>query len=405
MYLHERDNWTDFTWDISALSPRLNAVRLAQGKVLGFAQGIGFDVRSGVEVTNITNEIVASSQIEGVELDATKVRSSVSRHLGLESGGLDVDTHDVDGAVSIMLDAVEHFQDPVTEERLFGWHNALFPTGYSGLHKITVASFRTGPMQVVSGPIGHERIHFESIDASEVPAAMQDYLNWLNSNSSDVDPLLRAGIAHLWFLTIHPFDDGNGRIARTLTELMLSRSDSSPQRYYSMASYILRHRKSYYECIERSQKGTSDITIWLTWFLDALLASLEESFATMEKALANEAFWTSLDGVSLNERQRRMLLKLRGDFIGKLTAQKWAKMCKVSHDTALRDIKDLISKGVLVKEPSGGRSTSYRVRETKTVTCTPSETQEAMQEVDDLLANEIHQAYETTEELLNNLGL
>lgn len=361
MYLHEHDNWTSFSWDEKVLSPHLETVRLLQGKLLGMTAASGFEVRADAEVRAVTDEVVASSEIEGIRLDPMKVRSSVSRQLGLDAG-TPIDTHDVDGAVSVMMDATQNASQPITKERLLEWHAALFPTGRSGLRKIRAGAFRADAMQVVSGAIGREKVHFEAVDPGRVELAMEELIAWLNSVPT-YDPLVKAGIAHLWFLTIHPFDDGNGRIARALTELLLARSDGSQQRYYSMAKHILDHRASYYEALERSQHGTPDVTGWLCWFLCALEESIAQSMTTIEAVRERELFWQSLAGVPLNERQRMMLQKLKGGFEGKLTAAKWAKICKVSPDTALRDINDLVGKGVLTRSAAGGRSTSYELND------------------------------------------
>ena len=361
MYLHERKNWTDFTWDDRVVAPLLGDARFAQGKLIGRLEGVGFALSREIEVDSLSAEVVASSRIEGVQLDAAKVRSSVARRLGVDQLAGQANTRDVDGAVDVVLDAVGKRDDPLTAERLFGWHAALFPTGYSGLYKIEVAAFRTSPMEVVSGPVGHEKTHFEAPPAQDVPSLMADFLAWFNSEP-DCDLLVKAGLAHLWFLTVHPFDDGNGRIARALTEMLLARSDGSARRFYSMASYIASNREGYYEAVEEAQKGTPDVTRWLSWFLLACKAAIESSSGEMNAVLARSAFWASLDSVPLNERQRKVLSLLAGSFEGKLTARIWAKLCKVSPDTALRDINDLIEMGVLVRDAAGGRSTSYSLR-------------------------------------------
>ena len=360
MYLHEHDNWADFTWDAEAVSPLLGDARFAQGKLLGELGSVGFDLSREAELESLCSEVVASSGIEGVRLDAAKVRSSVARRLGVEDIAGAVDTRDVDGAVDVVMDAVGDCGAPLTAERLFGWHAALFPTGYSGLHKIAVARYRETPMSVVSGPVGHEKTHFEAPPAGDVPALMGDFLEWFEDGGED--PLLKAGLAHLRFLTIHPFEDGNGRIARALTELLLARSDGSPRRFYSMAAYIAAHRDEYYDEIERAQKGTPDVTRWLSWFLGAVAAAIERSSQELRGVMERSAFWAGLDATPLNDRQRKVLSMLVADFDGKLTARKWAKICKVSPDTALRDINDLIGKGVLERDAPGGRSTSYSLR-------------------------------------------
>ncbi len=358
MYLHEQQNWTHFTWDNSAILPLLGDTRFTQGKLLGRVQDLGFSLESELEVSAVCKEIVASSRIEGISLDVEQVRSSVARNLGLSSYNPALDTHSVDGAVAVLMDATRNCREPLTFERLVGWHGSLFPTGYSGLHQITVAAYRTVPMNVVSGPVGHEKIHYVAPDASKVSMLMDEFLVWVNESA--IDPLLKSGLAHLWFLTIHPFDDGNGRIARAITELFLARSDKSSRRFYSMADYILKHREVYYGALEHAQKSTSDVTEWLVWFLNAMMGALKESTAAIDAVLQRAAWWRATEGISLNDRQRKMLERLLGDFEGKLTSGKWAKMCKVSSDTALRDINDLIVKGILMRDEAiSGRSTSY----------------------------------------------
>ena len=361
MYLHERKNWTEFTWDGRVVAPLLGDARFAQGKLLGRLEDVGFDLSREIEVGFLCGEVIASSEIEGVTLDAAKVRSSVARRLGADQLVSMDNTSDVDGAVDMVLDAVRKCNEPLTAERLFSWHAALFPTGYSGLRKIEVARYRTTPMQVVSGPIGRERIHFEAPAPNDVPALMQDFISWFNAEPED-DLLVKAALAHLWFLTVHPFEDGNGRIARALTETLLAKSDASSRRFYSMARYIEANRDEYYKAIERAQKGTSDVTSWLTWFLSAVKGAIEASAEELSAVLAHSSFWAAIDSVPLNDRQRKVLSLLAGDFEGKLTAKKWAKICKVSPDTALRDINDLVAKGMLKRDPAGGRSTSYSLR-------------------------------------------
>lgn len=358
MYLHERQNWTVFSWDNDTIVPLLCHAHFAQGKLLGRIQDLGISLESEIELDAACDEVLASSEIEGVSLDAVKVRSSVARNLGLDAHDPTLDTRSVDGAVDILMDATRNSFDPITFERLAAWHSSLFPTGHSGLRTITVAAYRTGPMSVASGPVGHEKVHYLAPDASAVPQLMDEFFAWANGNT--IDPLLKAGIGHLWFLTIHPFDDGNGRIARALTELFLARSDGATQRYYSMARQILKNRESYYIALERAQKSTSDITPWLTWFLEALREAIEESDAALDGIIERSAWWQAISGIQLNDRQKKMLEHLLGDFKGKLTSGKWAKMCKVSGDTALRDINDLVAKGILIRdETAAGRSTSY----------------------------------------------
>lgn len=361
MYLHGHENWTHFTWDEDAILPLLSDARFAQGKLLGRVRDLGFSLDSEIELATVSEDIVASSRIEGVALDAAQVRSSVARNLGLADYDPALDTQSVDGAVAIMMDATRHFDEPLTFERLAGWHNALFPTGYSGLRKITVADYRTGSMSVVSGPVGHERTHYVAPHAEQVPALMDEFFAWVNGAA--LDPMLKAGIAHLWFLTIHPFDDGNGRIARTITEMLLVCSDGSERRFYSLASYILKHREQYYGALERSQKGSPDITEWLRWFLEALHRAIDTSMEAADDVVRRSNWWRTAEGIAFNSRQRMMAQRLLGGFEGKLTTSKWAKICKVSPDTALRDINDLIAKGILIRDDSaGGRSTAYMLK-------------------------------------------
>jgi len=387
-YLHEHTNWTDFHWDEIAIMPLVVEAAHLQGLLFGRLEAVNFDVEASFEADSLECEVIASSLVEGVKLDAGKVRSSISRQLGLPSpekvgkiSASNSPTREVDGAVSILLDASRASKEPLSEERLFGWHEALFPTGYSGLRKIEVATYRQGPMRVVSGAFGHERVHFEAPRPDAVPQLMEDFLAWLNepsdaallagsgllaasavsSVSTNANLLIKAAIAHLWFLTIHPFEDGNGRIARNITEMQLAKWDASSRRFYSVSNYIQQNREAYYATIERAQKGGGNITQWIAWFLRAVILSIEESLNRIRGVIDREAFWASLEGVPLNSRQRNMLHRLKGDFEGKLTAAKWAKLEKVSSDTALRDINDLVSKGILERSSAGGRSTSYVV--------------------------------------------
>lgn len=362
MYLHERKNWTDFHWDAAEIAPLLNNVRLSQGKLLGRVSDLGFELDTQLEIDNLSTEVLASSEIEGVALNAASVRSSISKGLGLAPDTSAPTSLESEGAAAVLLDATQNFESPLTFERIAGWHNALFPTGYSGLQKITVAHYRTSGMQVVSGAVGHEKIHYEAPDAVEVPWLMDEFFDWVDGHG--VDSLLKAAVAHVWFLTVHPFDDGNGRIARAITECLLARSDGSKRRFYSMAGYILANRNAYYNALERAQKGSADITEWIRWFLDALKCSLDDANVVIDGVLYRNTWWQAANGVRLNERQRFMLNKLLNDFEGKLTSGKWAKMTKVSSDTALRDINDLIQKGLLLRDLSAsGRSTSYLLRQ------------------------------------------
>ncbi len=363
LYIHEQDNWTNFTWNESLVSKKLAETRNLQGRLLGRMESLGFNLQDEAILTTLTLEVVKSSEIEGEILDLEQVRSSIARRLGIElAGAIESDRH-IDGIVEMMLDATQRYQLPLTKERLFGWHSALFPTGWSNLYKITVADWRkdtTGAMQVVSGAIGREKVHFEAPSSDRIDFEISKFLDWVEQET-EIDSVLKSAIAHLWFVTIHPFEDGNGRITRAITEMLLARSDSSAKRFYSMSSQIRRERKQYYKILEKTQKGSSDITDWILWFLECLTDSLTETFELLSSIMIKADFWTRHSSTILNERQHKMLNKLLDSFKGKLTTSKWAKICKCSQDTALRDIQDLITKGILQKEVSGGRSTSYEL--------------------------------------------
>jgi Fic family protein len=360
MYLHERDNWYEFTWDSAVLLPKLSAARVLQGTLLGRLESMGFSIQDEAELEMRTLDVIKSSEIEGEKLNAGEVRSSVARQLGLATAGLGESSRNIDGVVQMTLDATRNYTQPLTRERLFGWHAALFPTGYSGMHKIEVARYRTGDMQVVSGPIGHERIHYQAPAPHRIELEMQRFLEWFNAQDNQ-EPIIKAAIAHLWFVSIHPFADGNGRITRTLTDLLLARSDFSPRRFYSMSNQIRLERRGYYEALEHAQKGKSDITSWLLWFIDCLHNALLSSDEILSNVFRRAVFWQKHSEMELNDRQRIMLNKLQDGFEGKLTSSKWQKMTKTSQDTALRDIKDLVTKGILEKEAQGGRSTNYQL--------------------------------------------
>lgn len=360
-YIHEQADWPKFTWDAAALADRLAGVRHRQGRLIGRMEALGFRLRSEAVLQTLTQDVVKSSEIEGETLDVEQVRSSIARRLGIDIGGLTVADRHVEGIVEMMLDATGRYDQPLTSERLFGWHAAMFPTGRSGMHKITVGGWRedtTGPMQVVSGPIGRERVHFEAPHAHRLSGEMDAFLNWFESPAS-TDPVLRAAIAHLWFVTIHPFDDGNGRIARAIADMALARSERSPQRFYSMSAQIRQERNAYYDMLETTQKGDVDITSWLKWFLECLDRAFDGAEAVLAKVFAKARFWERHQGTSFNPRQRDMIGRLFDGFEGKLTSSKWAAIEKCSPDTALRDISELLERGILVKDPGGGRSTSY----------------------------------------------
>ncbi len=326
-------------------------------------ESLGFDLINEATLDTLTLDVIKSSEIEGEYLNADQVRSSIARRLGLEIAGSVESDRDIDGVVEMMLDATQHCFETLTEERLFNWHAALFPTGRSGMYRITVADWRedkTGPMQVVSGAMGKEKIHFQAPDSSIVEKEMNLFLDWFN-NKHNMDLVLKAAIAHLWFVTIHPFDDGNGRIARALTDMLLAQSDKSNQRFYSMSAQIRKERKGYYEMLEKTQKGSLDITEWIIWFLNCLINAIKSADTELAGVLFKANFWAKHSKTLLNERQKKLLNKLLDGFDGKLTSSKWAKIAKCSKDTAVRDINDLIDKGILKKEAAGGRSTNYEL--------------------------------------------
>jgi len=360
-YIHELDAWPTFRWDEKQLAEKLAQVRHRQGRLIGRMETLGFKLRAEAALETLTEEVIKSSEIEGEVLDKDQVRSSIARRLGMDIGALTPADRNVEGVVEMMLDATQKWADPVTAERLYGWHAALFPTGRSGMTKITVGAWRTtdaGPMQVVSGPMGHERVHYEAPAADQLPSEMDSFLAWFNGNEP-TDLVLKAAIAHLWFVTIHPFEDGNGRIARAIADLMLARSESSAQRFYSMSAQIRHERKAYYDILEETQKGDLDITLWLDWFLNCLDRAFDRAETILSTVLTKASFWEQHREKSLNDRQRLVINRLLDGFEGKLTNAKWAKLAKTSPDTALRDITGLVELGILVRDSGGGRSTSY----------------------------------------------
>jgi Fic family protein len=365
IYLYERPDWPELTWDASALAHELAAIRHRQGRLLGRMEALGFDLRSEAGLAVLTSDVVKSSAIEGEMLDPNEVRSSLARRLGLDFAGLPRPSRDVEGVVAMLLDATRESAAALTKERLFGWHAALFPTGRSGLSRITVGAWRTaesGPMQVVSGPIWHERVHFEAPRAQRLEAEMRRFLRDFESPSA-TDPVLRAGIAHLWFITIHPFEDGNGRIARAIADLALARADGTKERFYSLSSQLEAERKDYYSELENAQRGDLDITRWLAWFLGCLGRAIDGADGTLAGVLRKGRLWQRLQKRPVNERQRAVINRMLGDFAGVLTSSKYAKLAKCSSDSALRDIQELATRGILVKNEGGGRSTSYRLAE------------------------------------------
>ncbi len=386
-YIWQASDWPNWHFDLAALAGPMAEVSRAQGLLMGRLADVGMALRDQASLAALTEDVVKTSEIEGEQLNVESVRSSIARRLGVDIGALaPVDRH-VEGVVEMVLDATANCHAPVSKERLFGWHAALFPTGYSGLSKIKVGGWRddaSGPMQVVSGPIGRQRVHFEAPPADRLEAETGRFLDWLNAASNE-PPLIKAGLGHLWFVTLHPFDDGNGRIARAIGDLLLARADGSPQRFYSLSAQIQRERKAYYDILEWTQKNlpganfraspeggrhrdvpdnrSMDVTEWLAWFLDTLHRAVDQAQHTLDAVLTKARFWQRWATTPLNERQVKLLNKLLGGFEGKLTSSKWAAIAKCSPDTALRDINDLLTRGVLRKSDAGGRSTSYELND------------------------------------------
>jgi Fic family protein len=364
-YIWQARDWPDWRFDLAALAGPMADVSRAQGLLMGRLADVGLALRDQARLAALTEDVVKTSEIEGEQLDVASVRSSIARRLGVDIGALaPVDRH-VDGVVEMVLDATANGQAALTRERLFGWHAALFPTGYSGLARIKVGAWRddaSGPMQVVSGAVGRRRVHFEVPPADRLEIEMGRFLEWVDADSGE-PPLVKAGLAHLWFVTVHPFDDGNGRIARAIGDLWLARADGSPQRFYSLSAQIQRERKAYYDILERTQKQSMDVTAWLAWFLDTLHRAVDRAQHTLDAVLAKARFWRHWAATPLNARQARLLERLLDGFEGKLTSRKWAAIAKCSPDTALRDINDLLARGVLRKAEAGGRSTSYGLSE------------------------------------------
>lgn len=364
MYIYNNPNWPNFEWNSEKLLPLLSLVRNKQGLLIGKMSVLGFDLRNEANLQILTQEIVKSTEIEGEILDKEQVRSSVARRLGLEISGLVNSERNVDGIVDLMLDAITNYDKELSKERLFSWHASLFPEGRSGMYNIKAGSWRddsTGPMQVVSGALGKEKVHYQAPPAETLEKEMQQFIRWFNLNQKE-DFVLKAAVAHLWFVTVHPFEDGNGRISRALSDMLLARSDEQTNRFYSMSTQIRKERNSYYEILEKTQKGAMDITNWLEWFLNCLLHSIENSEKLLEKIIFKHSFWIKHTGLTINDRQRKVLNLLMDDFEGALSTTKWAKIRKCSQDTALRDIQDLMEKGILMKSPQGGRSTNYELK-------------------------------------------
>lgn len=359
-YIWQYPDWPKFRWDSERIINRLSEVRLLEGRIAGMMGGLGFEVQAKTSLDVMTEDVIRSNEIEGVLLNVDRVRSSVARRLGLGTEGLPEPDHYTDGVVQVMMDASRNYTSELSEERLFNWHAALFPLGRSGIVPITVAAWRVGeePMQVVSGAYGKEIVHYEAPASADIPGEMSVFFDWIN-NEKETDPVLKAAIAHLWFVAIHPFDDGNGRLARTITDMLLARADGMPHRYYSMSGEIQRNKNQYYDVLEKSTTSGVDITLWLEWFLQTLRSAMLRSECIVHRVVRKSMFWQEHRNVAMNERQVKVVNRLWDGFDGKLTTAKWAKICKTSQPTALRDINDLMEKGILVKGNEGSKNTSY----------------------------------------------
>lgn len=361
MYIHELTDWPRFRWDAGQLAESLASVRYRQGRLVGRMEALGFHLRQEATLETLTADVLKSSEIEGERLDAEQVRSSLARRLGVDIGALKPADRNVEGIVEVLVDATHRFDQPLMPERLFFWHASLFPTPRRGMRMIRTGAWRddsAGPMEVVSGPVGHEHVHFEAPAASRLDREMRAFLDWFN-NPADMDGVLKAGLAHLWFVTIHPFDDGNGRIARAIADMVLARCDNSYRRFYSMSAEIRQERAAYYEILERTQKGTMDVAPWLSWFVGCLGRAIDGTETILGAVLAKARFWEGLQDVALNARQKLVIDRLLDGFEGKLTTSKYARLARCSQDTALRDILPLVERGILIRNPQGGRSTSY----------------------------------------------
>ncbi len=358
MYLHEKKEWWKFRYDNDKIVNLLGLVRAKQGLMLGRMTSLGFDFQDDAMLTTMSLELVRSSEIEGEQLNLSEVRSSIARRLGINSAGMVPSSRYIEGVVEMLLDATQNYNEPLSDDRLFGWHNVLFPTGRSGLYAIEVGKYRTGEMQVISGAMGKERVHYQAPKPERVTEEITMFIKWFNEQT-ELDGVLKAAIAHLWFVSIHPFDDGNGRIARAITDMQLARSENCSRRFYSMSTEIKLMQKEYYEVLERTQKGDGNITEWIVWFLNCFEKALASTEPILSSVLEKHKFWEQHKNVDLNERQRKIINMLFDDFFGKLTSGKWAKIAKCSNDTALNDINDLMTKGILMKNGEGGRSTNY----------------------------------------------
>lgn len=364
MWIYQQSNWPNFVWNTQRLASKLADLRYRQGRLLGKMEGLGFEFKREAKLTTLTSDVVKSSAIEGENLNPEEVRSSIARRLGMNIAGLIPASRDVEGVVEMMLDATQSFSKPLTKRRLFDWHAALFPTGRNGMHSIIVGNWRNddnGPMQVVSGPIGHEKIHFEAPNADKLEKEMRTFLSWFEKKNN-IDPVLKAGVAHLWFVTIHPFEDGNGRIARAIADMALARADNISDRFYSLSTQFAFERKDYYNQLEKQQRSTPEITDWLEWFLDCLGRAISSAENILGKILYKAQLWNKISQSSVNERQRFIINRMLDDhFKGHMSTSKYAKLAKCSTDTALRDIQDLKSRKIFIQNPGGGRSTSYHL--------------------------------------------
>ncbi len=361
MYFHQRKDWPNFNWDNDLLLPYVSSVRNLQGRLIGKMEALGFELRDEAVLDTLTEDIIKSSEIEGEVLNPEQVRSSVAQKLGMDISGLPKASRDVEGVVEMMMDATQNYKALITKDRFCGWHAALFPTGRSGIHKITTGEWRNdqrGPMQVVSGAIGKERVHYIAPEAPRLEDELNQFMMWFNTDSS-MEPIVKSAIAHLWFVSIHPFDDGNGRIARAIADTQLARADGTTQRFYSMSAQLMKSKTGYYHILESTQKGNMNVSQWLIWYFERLKEALEATEETLSKILVKAKFWELHKTTQFNARQIEMINKLLGDFIGKLHSSKWAKITKVHRDTARRDIQDLIEKGALLASGEGGRSTNY----------------------------------------------
>jgi Fic family protein len=359
--IHNLESWPHFEWQSNRLVSHLSAARYEQGLLLGKMHDLGYQLQTEATLAALTEETVQSSAIEGEELDPESVRSSLARHMGLEAAGTRPVDRNVEGVVAMMLDATQKYALPLTEERIFSWHSALFPTGWSAMRKIRTGQWRRGAIEVVSGPEGKQKVHFEAPAPERVGSEMERFLTWYEDKTTGIEALIKAGLAHLYFVTIHPLEDGNGRIARAITEMSLARLENSAQRFYSMSSQIREERKSYYQILESTQGGGMDVTEWLVWFLDCLGRAIAKANKLTAAVLAKAAFWRHIrqESIEVSDRQEKIISLMLDGFEGKLTTEKWGKLAKISHDTALRDIQDLIAKGILKQEKGGGRSTAY----------------------------------------------